>query len=249
MNGATKLYSVYHAPRINDNKKIGLIMCYPIGQEYIRCHKLFVNFANKSGATGFHVLRFDYSGTGDSTGEFDSFSIEQGLIDIKLAIRELIEATGITEIILIGVRFGATLALLCSQNVKVRALILWNPILNGKRYIKELNDTYAEWLAGSFTKEEKISSQTISSFGFTYPTKFVNQLESLSITKKDFPGNVPILLIDNNIESDLRELSTINFCENINRNYWVKREDEYKSLIPIHELSLTIDWLKKIYND
>src|SRR5579871_6007661 len=106
------LYSVYHAPEALSNNQTGIILCYPYGQEYIRCHKLYVNMANKLAVLGFHVLRFDYYGTGDSSGEFPSITIDGSLGDIDVAINELKESCDISKVILIGVRFGATLSLL-----------------------------------------------------------------------------------------------------------------------------------------
>src|SRR6187455_302678 len=164
-DGTKKLYSVYHEPE-NPTGNIGVVLCNPIGQEYIRCHKLYVNLANKLSQNGFHALRFDYSGTGDSSGEFNSFTIESGIQEIRLAVHELKESCGLHKVILFGVRLGATLSLFCSQRIKFDGLALWNPILNGNRYLHEITSNYNEWLAGSFTKEKVHENEGLSNYGF-----------------------------------------------------------------------------------
>jgi len=243
-NGNKKLYSVYYEPQGRDSKEVGIIMCYPIGQEYIRCHKLYVTLAKKIAEHGFHVLRFDYSGTGDSYGEFSSFSIEQAIEDIDLAVKELKEACGLKKIMLVGVRLGATLSLLYSQKAKIDGLILWNPIFDGIQYLKELDYTYEKWLSGSFTKEKRDQEVGLASFGFTYSSNLINQIQSICINKNYFPIEVPILLIDDDIDNDFNNSTYLFFEKSINKEYWLKRVDELnKSMVPIYELNKTIDWL------
>lgn len=245
--GIKKLYSVYNSQDSKVQKQAGVILCYPIGQEYIRCHKLYVNLAKKLAENGFHILRFDYSGTGDSSGEFSSFNIKEGIEDIGIAVKELREACGVDKIYLVGVRLGATLSLLYSQKANVDGLILWNPIFYGNKYLMELKNTYKDWLSGSFANENIVQNGNLISFGFKYSSILIEQLKSLKITKKDFPLDLPILLIENEIPNDLKELSKLFFVKNINVQYWLKQEDESnKSMVPIHELNETINWLKCI---
>lgn len=120
----------------------GFVLCPPFAEEKLWSHRVYVSFARALSERGFSVLRFDYTGSGDSEGEFETCTLETYLNDIRTAIRELKEAAGVKTAGLMGLRFGATLALLaaCSlpQSEKAGPLILWEPVLDGSEYIREL---------------------------------------------------------------------------------------------------------------
>ena len=61
------LFGCYHPPD-GAARRSGVVLCYPFGQEYVRAHRAFRLLANRLASVGFHVLRFDYHGCGDSSG-------------------------------------------------------------------------------------------------------------------------------------------------------------------------------------
>jgi alpha/beta superfamily hydrolase len=68
------LYGVHHAPQAAP-QRTGIVLCYPFGQEYMRAHRACRQLAMLLAKKGYHVLRFDYSGTGNSSGDVDSASL------------------------------------------------------------------------------------------------------------------------------------------------------------------------------
>ena len=54
-----------------------MVLCYPGGQEYIRSRRAFRQLAIRLSSAGFPVLRFDYHGCGDSSGDDDEGKISQ----------------------------------------------------------------------------------------------------------------------------------------------------------------------------
>ena len=56
---------IYHAPRASVAGEGGVVLCAPIGQEYMRTHRPLRQLALALADAGLHVLRFDYHGTGD----------------------------------------------------------------------------------------------------------------------------------------------------------------------------------------
>lgn len=134
-----QLYGIYHLPAIETKRDEGVMLCYPLPQEYMSYHWAFRQLGELLSNVGFHVLRFDYFGTGDSAGESTEVNIDQWKSDILTAADELKNKHKLKKISIIGLRFGATLAFqACTDGVKVDDLILWDPVLNGKRHIKEL---------------------------------------------------------------------------------------------------------------
>ena len=228
--GNNQLFSVYHEPQNFLDSNIGVVLCNPLGQEYIRCHKLYSNLANSLSLRGFHVLRFDYYGTGDSSGEFSSIVLPELLNDIEIAVQELTEACGLDNVLLLGVRFGGTLALQYSKKHPVDGLVLWCPVLSGNGYLKEIEKSYKDWLSGSFTIEKKKNRNKFMSFGFSYPENLVKAISSISINEQDYNLDNPILLIDNlEKESYLGNKSNVTFENSLANEFWIKKEDEQEN--------------------
>ena len=247
--GDKSLNSVYHMPESME-RDTGIVFCYPLGQEYIRCHRLFVNMANKSALLGYNTLRFDYSGTGDSSGDFKSLTLNSCLNDIHTVVQELKNTCDVSKIILIGVRFGATLSLLYSQKYKVDKLVLWSPVYNGQKYLKGLVKDYKNWLEGSFTKEKIIQKNGLSSFGYFYSSDLIKEIEGISPNVFRVSSKIPTLLIDNDIEPVYKDFKNVNFEKIVNDEFWLKRDDEReKSFVPINEVNKIIDWISTDKNE
>ncbi|HEX3638703.1 MAG TPA: alpha/beta hydrolase [Paraburkholderia sp.] len=91
----------------------GVVLCQPFGREAMWVHKGWRVFAEALADSGMPTLRFDYAGTGDSAGESeDGEQVERWLQSIRSAIACLKESTGVTQVVLCGLRLGATLAAL-----------------------------------------------------------------------------------------------------------------------------------------
>ncbi len=115
-----------------------LVICPPLFDEYRRCYRALFDLGNACAAQGMHVIRLDYSGTGEAQGKPEDFTIEDWIGDINRVIEEGIALTGAQSVVLAGVRFGATLAAQC-QHAAVKRYVFWDPVDSGK--------FYAAWLA------------------------------------------------------------------------------------------------------
>jgi exosortase A-associated hydrolase 2 len=138
-NGSYNLFGILHEPEIEPNGE-GFVFCHPFAEEKLWSHRVFVNFARELAKIGYTVLRFDYMGHGDSDGKFEESTIETRVSDIKCASRLLKEKmSGQGKINLLGLRLGATLATLVSEEEEsIDKLILWDPIINGSTYMKQM---------------------------------------------------------------------------------------------------------------
>jgi pimeloyl-ACP methyl ester carboxylesterase len=73
--------------------------------------RMHVRFARAFSTAGFHSLRFDYSGIGDSDQRRDSLSFEESaVIETREAMDYMTKAKGTTRFILIGLCSGADMA-------------------------------------------------------------------------------------------------------------------------------------------
>ena len=141
--GAAKkaLLATYYPPSaVVMQRNHGVVLCPALGQEYLRSHRALRQVAMLLAREGFHVLRFDYFGTGDSAGELEEATLEQWLEDIRSAADEIFNISGCEQRSIIGLRLGAALALLQSaqQNpVAWHSITLWEPIINGTQYLAD----------------------------------------------------------------------------------------------------------------
>ena len=117
-----------------------MILCAPWGQEYLCAHRSLRKLGDLLSASGHHVMRFDYFGTGDSGGDLGDAGLAAWRSDIRLAMEELREASGIERVSLVGLRLGAALAaeVAAQSTALVDSLILWDPIVSGRDYVDTL---------------------------------------------------------------------------------------------------------------
>lgn len=134
---ARTLFGLLRRPQ--QARGVGVVLCYPHAHEYIRCHRSFRELGRLLAGYGYHVLSFDYYGTGDSVGVYEDGSLSGWCDDITAAIAALKERAQLQHIALVGMRLGATLALrVAAQRSDIDALVLWDPIVSGANLHAEL---------------------------------------------------------------------------------------------------------------
>ena len=145
---SARLFGVYHPAESAQRRACGVVICPPFGHEYIRAHRLLRQLAAQLSRDGFHVLRFDYLGCGDSAGEPQVGSPSQWMADIATAIDELRDTSEVRRVCLIGLRLGATLAVRAAERRDdVEAVVLWDPILDGGQHLEDLQVLQRSWLS------------------------------------------------------------------------------------------------------
>jgi dienelactone hydrolase len=139
--GATErpLFGFYHPPSGSGVRRMGVVLCNPIGDDLIRAHRALRHLAETLAEAGFAVLRFDFDGTGDSAGdERDPDRVATWRADISRAAAELRSRSGVQALALVGLKLGATLAALAAEDLgDVDALVLWGAHESGKAYVSE----------------------------------------------------------------------------------------------------------------
>ena len=134
-----------HQPPAAAGPDLGVVLCPPVAQEYIRTHWAFVQLANQLSRAGVHVLRFDYFGVGDSAGASEEGTVARWRSDITTAAQELRDLSGVRTISIVGLRLGAALAA-TTEGLKLQDLVLWDPVVSGVSYLKALEAAHARML-------------------------------------------------------------------------------------------------------
>lgn len=150
-----RLYGVYEAALDGGAASRAVVLCNPVGNEYIQAHRTMRNLSSRLSKAGFHVLRFDYYGTGDSSGGSDEGSPERWCENIKAAILELQEMTGAARMSLVGLRFGANLAAQVAARPPeiINSLALWEPLADNDEAITQSTDYAAAGLTRILSRE------------------------------------------------------------------------------------------------
>jgi alpha/beta superfamily hydrolase len=172
------LFGLHHPPA-GEPRDVGVLLCHPAPQEYQLTHWSFRNLAGLLAREGFHVFRFDYTGTGDSGGDLGDAGIPQWRADVRTAATELRDVAGVSRLACVGLRLGASLAALASEDgLEAEALVLWDPVLSGARWVAEcraLEDSlFTELLVPASTARELV--------GYPFPAALEVQLRGLDLS-------------------------------------------------------------------
>src|SRR5262245_50515515 len=106
--GDRSLFAWHHPPAPRLRRDAGILLCPALGYEYMSAHRTYRILAERLAAIGFDVLRFDYDGTGNSSGgPADRDRLVAWLRSIDRAMAELRSLSASNDITLIGLRGGA----------------------------------------------------------------------------------------------------------------------------------------------
>lgn len=193
------LYGCYHEPRPYRKRHCGVILCPPLWYEYVNAHRAYRQLAVRLCTAGFPVLQFDYYGSGDSGGDDEKLGIAQCLADISAAIEEMRRRSGLTTVYLVGLRMGGTLSMMSgAERGDVAGLVLWDPIVDGRAYIREAKTVHRERLgyAPPRLKRGLRNGQHIEVLGFLVTGLFCSDLERIRLPTRK-PADTTLV-----IESD-----------------------------------------------
>jgi len=207
-NDNYRLFGVLHFPDENgrfSGYRQGMVICNPFAEEKMIAHRNVVNLARSLASEGIACLRFDYMGEGDSENNFEDSSISSRLSDISAAISLLIEKTGATSVGLLGIRFGATLAVLASAGNKLDSLVLVSPLVSGKQYIEKTLRSNLTVQLKAYGRVIKDRSQLISDLrnkefvnidGYLLSEKLYDEMGEIDLMNCPEPSADHILIIN-----------------------------------------------------
>src|SRR6185295_4322119 len=115
------------------------VLCNPFGIELLSSRRAYRHLGNALASAGVPVLSFDYDGTGESAGSGEDPSrVPAWLLSIGSAIDELRRVSGVSRVILFGVRLGALLARAYAAEHQVDGLILIACPPTGRAHVREM---------------------------------------------------------------------------------------------------------------
>ena len=159
-SSGNQLIGIYH-PASDPSARVGVVLCPPFGNELARTYRAGMQLAQRWEDKA-HILRFDYSATGDSFGDWDRAGPACWISDIVQAADELSEISGAERIVLAGIRFGALLAANAALRTNASKLIFWDPVLSGQEYRNELDALHQKLMDthSNLSSSEKLQANT-----------------------------------------------------------------------------------------
>jgi pimeloyl-ACP methyl ester carboxylesterase len=119
----------------------GLLVAPTLGREARAGHRALRFLSEAAARQGFVVLRFDFEGTGDSSGSLDDPERDRAWKENIAQGAALLASLGVTEVSAVGLRLGATIVGAGASEVDLglRSLVLWDPCESGRTFLRELS--------------------------------------------------------------------------------------------------------------
>jgi pimeloyl-ACP methyl ester carboxylesterase len=147
--GGEDLFGIITEPTTTPNG-VGLVLLSGGAVPAASRNRVWVRVARQVAALGYHTLRFDYHGVGESTGVCDQYRLDRPFVDDVLGAVRCLEEHGVEEVILVGECFGARTALASVaqiSNLRGIAVLAAPPIdaeMGTERIQKTSMSTYAQ---------------------------------------------------------------------------------------------------------
>ncbi len=131
------LFGAYH-PAAGQSKRHAVLFVGPLLNESMRPHAALRLMAESIAAKGYDVLRFDYSGMGNSEGDLAQIGLDDWQQDTEFAAKELLRLSGASQLSSVATRFGAHFATCLSQAMPISHGVFWDPVFSGRQWHERL---------------------------------------------------------------------------------------------------------------
>ena len=235
------------------------MLCYPTGHEYIRCHRTYRLLAQRLAGTGVAVMRFDYYGGGDSEGDIKDARVRHWLDDIASAIEQLRDRCSPSNICLVGIRMGATLAAMAgSQRDDIDRMVLWNAVSAGRSYIDEVKQMHVAHeqlhaLADSADSTDADASDGTEILGYQFSRELIEDLADLDLCRLERRPAPRVLCVENGdaAETPNRRLRehleslhlTLDHQSLSGPRIWLA--EPYEAIVPHQTLQAIMTWINQ----
>ena len=183
-----QLFGLLHHPP-DSARRTAVLLCPAWGHEYMASHRATRQLAMRVAQGGWPVLRFDWRGTGDSGGTGERASLDEWTDDIRDATAELQRRTQCRDVVITGLRLGASLACLRRPADIPHAMVLWDPIVDGRTWLSDLIRQ----------QEQRDDSHSLGGeeiFGAALPGALAAQVNELNLLALSQPPAKRILILD-----------------------------------------------------
>jgi pimeloyl-ACP methyl ester carboxylesterase len=248
-----RLFGWLSAPPAGVNARAaGVVLCNPFGFEALSMHRAYRHFAESFARAGFPALRFDYDGTGDSSGtDRDPERLRAWLDSIHAAAAELRARAGVRDVHLFGVRLGATLAATAAaERDGYAGLIGVVPVLQPAILLRELA-ALQDWaqLRKSPDGVTGVDAGDQEAAGFVITAPTIAELSAINLARQTRAPARCALVLDRSDRpgaeawaARLRELGVDVTVRSL-AGFLELNVDPHKSVLPESMIAAATEWL------
>lgn len=245
----------WHDAPAGEAREAAVVLCRPFGYDAQCTQRAYRHLATRLRDTGFHVLRLDYHGTGDSSGDDTAPDLLSTWLDSVRAGTEWARARlGVDKIALFGAGFGALVALEAASREDVDALLLFAPPKSGRAWLREARAL--QWLADASRgrKSAPLADGCEESAGFLLTGPMVRALEKLDPSELRCTARAALVVARDDVPGGeqrlIASLKARGVEAALSRSPGYKammREDPHKSVVPDAVWSEVASWLAAHY--
>jgi pimeloyl-ACP methyl ester carboxylesterase len=172
------------APSVDFNG-LGVVMVPPVGYDHSSSFRALQVLARALTERGCLVVRVEPFGTGDSAGtasDVTGLHVWQNVVAEGAAY---VRRSGARDVLLLGCRFGATLALLAVESTQPIAVVALDPVLSGRRYVRGLQ---------VMSQDHDQPDVGLLVGGTEFPKSLLADISELDLARRP-PAAVPSLLV------------------------------------------------------
>lgn len=199
------------------------------------------------------TLRFDYHGTGDSSGsDYEPGRVDAWLASVGHAIDEARRLTGAAAVVLIGVRLGSLLAIYtAAQRTDISALVAWAPVASGRARVRELR-AFEQLMSGADPMPSELPEGTVAAAGFIFTRESVERLGELEVARLPDRSVPRALVVPRDDLPDDGKFATALENQGVHvtraplRGFAAMMRDAHATQVPEEAISGIVEWLRDI---
>ena len=226
---------------------VGVVICSAFAQEEMCLHYGVMHLSEALAEAGISTLRFDYNGTGNSDAvprSLDSF-----VEDVVIGAEHLRARTGVSHIVLLGVRLGAMIATLAARKMPTAALLLLAPVVSGKTFLRETRTAAKVSSLSTYNPiPDAGSDEPLNTNGFWWTSALQSQIGVVDLMQC-VPPNQPVNVFS--ARGDRRSDTLVDTWQKAGiavtatpfPDYAAWMQDPTTSTVPRHTIAAVRDWL------
>ncbi|WP_426454087.1 alpha/beta hydrolase family protein [Paenibacillus sp. S-38] len=179
--------------------------------------RLFVLAAREFAKTGYMVLRFDYGGCGESTGEYGAGGLDSMIDQTRSVIDYVLDIDCVDpqRVILLGHSLGGAVSVLtAARDKRIKTLVLWSAV--GYPF----NDIVG--ITGKAAYEEAVQKGSVDYLGYSLHPVFFESLQKHQPFEqlRKFTGDV--LLVHGTAD----EVIPVDYCFLFQKLFWLRSQGQ-----------------------
>lgn len=243
------LSGIFHFPLTINKQTPAIVFAHGFIGNKVGEHRLFVKAARYFASRGYTVFRFDFSGCGESDGDYSDVTLTKQITELQAAIDYVssIPQVDANNITVIGHSLGGAVSSLTVPNNKhINKLVLWSPVAHPYENITAIT--------GSNAVHESLEKGIYDYHGFHLSANFFQDLKKHQPLQKIQSYHGHFLLIHAEEDEDVPKENGWEYYHAVQQSktiHLIKKSDHTFSSYSFEEelFQATYAWLQQFSSD